>query len=236
MKLSAPIYRLKRRAREFSRAENVPLHQALDRIAREEGYESWSLLASRVSHTPGQDLFRDLQPGELVLLGARPGQGKTLLGFELLIESMKKGRSTMLFTFEYNEAEISSTFEAVGAKLSDYLELFSFDTSDDISAARVIDRLRSAPRGTVVLIDYLQLLDQKRDNPPLSEQMSELAAFARERGLVMVFISQIDRRYETTGKTIPDISDVRLPNPLNLSVFDRACFLNDGEIEVAAVA
>ena len=33
MKLSAPLYHLKRKAKLLSRAENIPLHEALDGIA-----------------------------------------------------------------------------------------------------------------------------------------------------------------------------------------------------------
>jgi hypothetical protein len=36
MKLSAPIYHLKRQARILSRDENIPLHEALDRLAARE--------------------------------------------------------------------------------------------------------------------------------------------------------------------------------------------------------
>jgi hypothetical protein len=42
MKLSAPLYHLKRKAKILSRAENIPLHEALDRIARQEGFGGWS--------------------------------------------------------------------------------------------------------------------------------------------------------------------------------------------------
>ena len=38
MKLSAPIYRLKRLAKILSRDEGLPLHEALDRIAAQEGF------------------------------------------------------------------------------------------------------------------------------------------------------------------------------------------------------
>src|SRR5579862_7868029 len=38
MKLSAPIYHLKRKARLLSREKKIPLHEALDRIAIEEGF------------------------------------------------------------------------------------------------------------------------------------------------------------------------------------------------------
>ena len=44
MTLSAPINELKRKARLLRRSGNIPLNQALNRIAKEEGYTSWSLL------------------------------------------------------------------------------------------------------------------------------------------------------------------------------------------------
>ena len=58
MKLSAPVYHLKRQARLLSRQRKVPLHEALDRIAAQEGFASWSLLASKAGEiTPAGRLF-----------------------------------------------------------------------------------------------------------------------------------------------------------------------------------
>lgn len=38
MKLTAPVYRLKRQAKALSRQEGIPLHLALDRVAIGEGF------------------------------------------------------------------------------------------------------------------------------------------------------------------------------------------------------
>jgi hypothetical protein len=51
----------------------------------------------------------------------------------------------------------------------------------------------------------------------------------------MVFISQIDRKYDSTNRPIPTLEDIRLPNPLDLALFDKACFLHDGELGFAAI-
>ena len=92
MKLSAPIYYLKRKAKLLSRKDGTTLHSALDRVAIEEGYGSWSLLAAKhAATTPASRLFAQLAPGDLVLIGARPGQGKTLMSLELSVEAMKSG-------------------------------------------------------------------------------------------------------------------------------------------------
>lgn len=49
MKLSTPIYRLKRQAKILSRAKGIPHHEALDRIAAKEGFARWSLQVSAMS-------------------------------------------------------------------------------------------------------------------------------------------------------------------------------------------
>jgi replicative DNA helicase len=235
MKMSAPIYHLKRKAKELSRAEDIPLHQALDRIAQNEGYGGWSLLAAKAAAAaPAGKLFEQLLPGDLLLVGARPGHGKTLMGLELAVEAMKTGQPGVFFSLEYTEDDVADRFRAIGVDRAQFEHLFEFDGSDAISAAYITERLASAPRGTLVVIDYLQLLDQKRENPELSVQVRALKSLARDRGLIMVFISQIDRSYERSERPLPDIADIRLPNPLDLKLFDKTCFLNNGQIAFQA--
>ena len=237
MKLSAPIYRLKHRAKIISRDEGIPLHAALDRIAIEEGFGGWSLLAARYAATaPSKELFARLNPGDLVLLGARPGHGKTLMSLEVAVEAMKSGHRGAFFTLEYNETDILNAFRAIGEEPGAFEDRFRFDNSNTISAEYVTRHLETAPRGTLVVIDYLQLLDQKRENPELMSQVRALKTFASDRGLIIVFISQIDRSYDSSANSCPGLEDVRLPNPLDLTLFTKTCFLNDGEVQIAAVS
>ncbi|QTN26311.1 DNA helicase [Rhodoferax sp. AJA081-3] len=236
MKLSVPVYSLKRLAKALSRDQKIPLHAALNRVAQEEGFTSWSLLAARLcAESPARELFSRLAPGDLVLLGARPSHGKTLLGLELALASVQSGRSGWFFTLEWNAGDLLNGLRTLGLEPSAIGERFGFDNSDAICASYIIDRLASAASGTVVVIDYLQLLDQKRENPELAVQVRALKAFARVRGLIVVFISQIDRSYDPVAQALPSLADVRLPNPLDLSLFNWTCFLNNGAIQVSAV-
>jgi hypothetical protein len=237
MKLSAPIYYLKCKAKLLSRKEGIPLQNALDRVAIEEGFSSWSLLATKhAAITPAGKLFAQLSPADLVLIGARPGQGKTLMSLELSVEAMKSGKRGVFYTLEYTEKDILARLRAIGVEPAQFDGLFTFDCSEAINADYIMETMASAPHGTLLVIDYLQLLDQKRENPALEVQISALKSFAQDRGLIIVFISQIDRSYDPSKKSCPDVSDVRLPNPLDLTLFDKLCFLNNGEVRFRAAS
>lgn len=237
MKLSAPIYHLKRRAKRLSRDEGIPLHAALDRIAATEGFSAWSMLAAKAAAmTPANKLFPQFEPGDLVLVGARPGQGKTLMSLELAVEAMKSGHRAAFFSLEYTQRDVLDRLRAIGVDPAQFDKLFEVDCSDAINADYVVKQMAAASRGTVVVIDYLQLLDQRRENPDLTAQVRVLKSFARDKGLIVVFISQIDRSYDPAIKPCPDISDVRLPNPLDLSLFDKTCFLNNAEVQFRAAS
>jgi len=235
MKLSAPVYRLKRKAKELARKDAIPLHLALDRVAAGEGFGVWSLLAAKSAETlSAEGLLARLAPGDLLLIGARPGHGKTLLSLQLAVEAMKVGRRAAFFTLEYTAKDVLGRFKALGVDPAQFETLFGFDDSDAISADHIMRALAEAPPGTLAVVDYLQLLDQKRGNPELTVQISALKAFAQTRGVILAFISQIDRSYDPATKTCPDLRDIRLPNPLDLSLFSKTCFLNQGEVRFQA--
>jgi len=234
MKLSAPVYALKREAKALSRKQNIPLHIALDRVAMREGFSAWSLLAAKAVAKLGPvDLFASLEPGDMLLLGARPGQGKTMMSLRIVAEAMKTGRRAMFFTLDYTPREVEDRFRRIGEDPARFGDLFTLDCSEAIGDSHIIERLADAPGGTIAVIDYLQLLDQRRDKPDLMQQVRALKAFARERGVTFIFLSQIDRSYDPAAKPCPGIEDVRLPNPLDLALFDKTCFLHGDALRFA---
>lgn len=80
-----------------------------------------------------------------------------------------------------------------------------FDNSDKINSNYIIDKISLSKPGAIVVIDYLQLLDQRRETPGLDEQIFQLKSFAIETGLFLVFLSQIDRSYELSNQSVPDM-------------------------------
>ncbi len=236
MELSAPIYALKRRAKLRARQTGIPLHQALDRVASEEGFRSWSHLAgSSTLASPAQEVLAQLEPGDLILIGARPGHGKTLLGLGLAALAPKLGRTGYFFTLDYHARDVADRLAAIGVDPRAPTEVV-IDTSDDVSAGYILSRLEAESAPALIVVDYLQLLDQKRTNPTLDDQIGALRRYVSETGAICAVISQIDRSFDLAGRPMPGIPDVRLPNPLDLSAFGKFFFLHDGKIRIDRAA
>ncbi|MDJ1007863.1 MAG: DNA helicase [Paracoccaceae bacterium] len=232
MQLSAPIYVLKRKAKLLARDIDIALHQALDKVAIEEGFQNWShLVSSPATASPARDVLSQLEPGDLALIGARPGHGKTLLGLELAAKASQLHRKGYFFTLDYHERDVADRLSTMGIGPSSINDALVIDTSDDVSADYIIRKLRTETEPAFIVVDYLQLLDQKRTNPSLDDQFKSLRRYVIEMGAICVVISQIDRSFDLAERAMPTISDVRLPNPLDLSVFRKRFFLHDGKIQ-----
>jgi len=235
MKLSAPIFRLKKQARALAQSQDMPLHEALNRIAKEEGFESWSLLSARARLGPTPtEILSQFSPGDFVLLAARPFQGKTTMGLSLIAEASRAGRHVAFFSLYLTGADTLARLNDLNIEHADVDDRIIIDTSNDISAPYIISKLKDALPGMLVVIDYLQILDQRRDTPVLEHQVHMLKTFAQNKRAVIVLISQIDRLYDPTKKQIPDLSDIHLPNKIDLSAFTKTCFLSNDAIQFGA--
>lgn len=231
--LSTPIFRLKKRAHQLARGEGIPLHRALDQVAQHEGFRSWSLLANRCNTDPLHiQVLNQLRPGYTLLVGARPRQGKTKLGLELVASAALAGGPVAVFSLDYTEDQIRAEFAHTAESGKQLPRSPIIDVSDKICADHIVARLEQAPGCSLVLIDYLQLLDQSRATPPLDEQLQILNQFAKNSGCKMVFLAQIDRIFDNCSKKLPDFGDVRQPNSCDLSRFDLGCFLHGGDVQI----
>ena len=234
MKLSAPVHVLKRKAKELKRSRQITLTEALDRIAREEGFASWSLLQSRVNAfvpKTTDDVLDNLFPGDVMLIGARPGLGKTTLALQLLLRAIKQDRTCFFFTLEFTQQELMAKLSRLDETYDQHNSLLKLDFSDEISSSYIITQTRDIiQEGSLVAVDYLQLLDQQRSKPALQNQIEEVKMYARETNSIFIFISQIDRAFEQKGHARPSLGDVRLPNPLDLGLFNKSMFAHDDQM------
>ena len=235
MLLPSPIYKLKRLARERARLQGIPRHQALDLIAQENGYTTWSLLSHHYNQTLNpMALETRIHAGELILIGARPMQGKTSLCLKLIARALLNQNPCALFSFELSTGQLTEKLSHFGVQPEMSTPHLYFDNSDEICAEHITNKLTNAKPNTLVVIDYMQLLDQRRTNPPIQVQIEQLSLLAAQKQLKMLLISQIDKRFEDSTHTFPTKQDIRLPNPLDVELFDQLCFLHQGRIKLSA--
>lgn len=233
MKLSAPIFVLKAQAKKLKRTKSIPMTEALNEIAQREGFSSWSLLQSKAKNMvpkTSEEILEYLNPGDLMLIASRPGLGKTRFTLQLLIQAVREGRRCFFFTLEYSRREVASRVAELDESIGENHPKLTFDFSDEISSKYIIRKTKSLIEpGSVIAIDYLQLLDQQRTKPDLQVQIEELKEYAKEQECILVFISQVDRAFEGKGKSRPKLEYIRLPNPLNLKLFNKSMFLHNGK-------
>lgn len=233
MKLSAPLHLLKSRAKALKKTEGITLTEALDQVAQSEGYVSWSLLSSKKQQAlprTRQEVLGYLKPCDLMLIGARPGLGKTQLAIEMAVQALKEGRRAYFFSLEYTLADIANHFSTLINDKALPNEL-SIDLSDDISASYIIEKTRETiQNNSFIVVDYLQLLDQKRSKPDLQMQIQTLKGYAKETGCIIVFISQLDRLFDDRGGVLPSLEDVRMPNEFDLGLINKLMLIHQSRL------
>jgi replicative DNA helicase len=230
MKLSSPIYVLKSQAKSLKKAQAITMSKALDIIAKKEGFDSWSLLLSKNEEIfPKKycEILSFFNHGDLVLVGARPGKGKTSFTVGIFVQAIEEKRAkNYCFSLSENHKDIAGRISSYNQEIGQNNEYLFLNYSNDISAEYIMSVAKDeVTPGTIIVIDYLQLLDEKRVNPPLQNQVSQLKEFAKNTGCIIIFLSQIDRSLETRLIKRPILNDIRLPNPLDLNIFNKVIFL-----------
>src|SRR5206468_2720476 len=103
---------------------------------------------------PSESVLAQLNPGDLVLVASRPGQGKTVFSLDLAIRTMRQGNQAAFFTLEFTQADVAECFKILDEKLNDFADRFLVDDSDQICANYIIAKLASAPARMLVVVDY----------------------------------------------------------------------------------
>src|SRR5690606_38762536 len=99
--------------------------------------------------------------------------------------------------------------ETIG-NLNEHLGFIAVDYSNEISADYIIEKTKATiEKESVIVIDYLQMLDERRTNPPLQEQVEKLKKYAKETGCIIIFLSQVRREIENQSDQTPRLEDIR---------------------------
>ncbi|MFA7060183.1 MAG: replicative DNA helicase [Pedobacter sp.] len=184
------------------------------------------------------------QPGDLVIIAARPSMGKTTLALNIAEYASadphnKKKVASVIFSLEMGKEQLVMRFLASIAKVdfgrmrtghfldSDWPRLtraagILHDSKiflDDTPAISILElrskarRLKSEHDIGLIIIDYLQLMRGGANPESRQQEISEISrslkALAKEIGVPVIALSQLNRELEKRADKRPMMSDLR---------------------------
>lgn len=180
-----------------------------------------------------------LRGGEMIILAARPSQGKTSLGLHIAKNAAIQGVETLFFSLEMSdialadrlilaESDIESQRYRNGylsdeeiCKMTDVaskLATLPFFIDDkgraSINYIRTIASLKKKEgKLGLIVIDYLQLanLDNSKKNreQEVSLASGQIKSLAKELDVPILVLSQLNREVEQRADKLPQLSDLR---------------------------
>ena len=211
---------------------------AVERIDHYSNVQQGLVVAGWATHLPwlNSALNGGLQAGSLYILAARPSKGKSSLAWSLGFHLAESGLPVLFLSMEMPESQVADRGIASAGDVSLSAMLSGRMTDDHWSRATAgVDRLARVPlflddqpsltlrairmkaksiKGLKVLVvDYLQLCaSTRRDgnrNGEIEEISRGLKALAKELGIAVVALSQLNRDVEKRGNQRPSLSDLR---------------------------
>jgi replicative DNA helicase len=179
------------------------------------------------------------QPGDFIVVAARPSMGKTAfalclarnaskLGFPIGIVSLETSFNQLVMRMLSGEAEIGlSSLRTGQVSSSDWVSLTEAVANlseskifiDDNSMQSVYDiktkarKLVSQNSVKMLVIDYLQLISTSRRYESRHQEVSEVSRFlkglAKELNIPVIALSQLSRNVESRSDKRPILSDLR---------------------------
>lgn len=175
--------------------------------------------------------------GDLILVGARPGMGKTSFAMNIATQvARKSGKAIAVFSLEMSALQLVGRMLSSEARIDSYkmrtgdlspdeysslansatalskTQILIDDTSD-ITVSRMKAKLRRVKNLGLIVIDYLQLMqsDRKIDNRVLevADISRNLKIMAKEFGVPIITCAQLSRGPESRKPPKPMLSDLR---------------------------
>jgi len=177
--------------------------------------------------------------GELIILAARPGMGKTALMLNMVIRQIKNGEKVMIFSLEMSKKSLVERMVAMLSGVSlqkirrgnlldkeldiivaafDYLnenkdKLIIVDKSNMTINDIKIEIRKRKENVDIVYVDYLQLINSASEYNNKNVEVGEVSriakVMARELDVAVVMLAQLSREVERRTNKKPVLSDLR---------------------------
>lgn len=179
------------------------------------------------------------KPGNLIIVGARPGMGKTAFVLRTVLENIMQGNPVGMISLEMDIVELTARLVAIntnfhlsqlikkGFEKESYFDTFSKDVYrmeklpfyvDDSGKSDVVDVISQARLWhrmygiKLLVVDYLQLMGDSTKKNTVDEVTSisrKMKLLAKELQIPVVLLSQLSRKVEERTSKRPRLSDLR---------------------------
>lgn len=180
-------------------------------------------------------LTSGFEPGNLILIGARPGMGKSSFMLSIALNMARKGKKVVVFSLEMSKKQIlhrifslssgvplknirmgmitKEDFHRIveaGLELRRLPALFDFSPARTTLEIRSIAQLRQAD---IIFIDYLQLITPPKQYSSRQEEVAaisrSLKLIAKDLNIPVVALVQLSRQTEHRSDKRPTLADIR---------------------------
>ena len=185
------------------------------------------------------DIMGYPHPGELLIIGARPGMGKTAFALAALFNYIcTESKRAVMFSLEMSGTELFSRMissisgiplqDIRAGKITDdmkkclddnakelasnkYLSLYDKTVSNISSLRAAIRKENKKGEVGLIIVDYLQLITGSGNNnyEKVSEISRQLKLIAREFNCCVIALSQLSRKVEERTDKRPQLADLR---------------------------
>ena len=176
------------------------------------------------------------QPGDLILLAARPSMGKSALALNFAFAAARLDVASLIYSMEMSEEQWAQRAMAKATRINsnslrtakmepdEWVKLLDVGTLLDIPVSlsdkagmsplelrATARRMKASQNIGLVVVDYLQLMNSKGRSreQEVSEISRSLKALAKELSLPVIALCQLNREVEKRGNRRPIISDLR---------------------------